>query len=252
MEGVQRLHAKKPFLVIQLRPEDITADDEFAAILRHGQLTADEVVRVRVGASGLPDINTDHFAAIIVGGSPYDISTPASEKSATQNLIEAGFMALLEPVVARDVPFLGACSGNGLLGHFCGATISKRFGEPVQGIDVTITDAGRDDPLLAGMPQTIRVLVGHKEACDETPPGATLLARGAACPVQMFRLGQNVYATQFHPEGDPGGFSLRIETYRHHGYFKPDEASQLIDQLRNEATPYAHEILARFVARYRQ
>ena len=75
---------------------------------------------------------------------------------------------------------------------------------------------------------------------------------GSACPVQMFRLGNNVYATQFHPEGDSEGFILRIHAYKHHGYFKPHEAEGLIEAVSKEDTPYARKILKRFVERYAQ
>ncbi len=71
----------KPFLIIQLRPEDATADYEFAAIQRYGGLQAGEVTRLRAEQSGLTDIILDDFAAIIVGGSPFDISTPTHLKS---------------------------------------------------------------------------------------------------------------------------------------------------------------------------
>jgi GMP synthase (glutamine-hydrolysing) len=74
---------------------------------------------------------------------------------------------------------------------------------------------------------------------------------GADCPVQMFRVGENAYATQFHPEGDPEVFAMRIRAYRHHGYFEPDEAERLIEAVAAQRTPYAQEILRRFVARYR-
>ena len=104
--------------------------------------------------------------------------------------------------------------------------------------------------MLEGFPDQISVLLGHKEACDETPAGATLLMTGTACPVQMFRVGQNVYATQFHPEGDKKGFILRIHAYKHHGYFEPHEAQNLIDAVSERDTPYAQEILKRFVSRY--
>ena len=77
-----------------------------------------------------------------------------------------------------------------------------------------------------------------------------LLMTGTACPVQMIRVGNNVYATQFHPEGDPEGFTVRINVYRHHGYFKPYEAEDLIKSVRHTETPYAQEILKRFVDRY--
>lgn len=240
-----------PFLVMQLRPEDEAADSEFQAILRFGGLREHEVRRCRVERTGLPEIALDEHAAIIVGGSPFDVSTAEDTKSPIQKSIEAGFMRLFQRVVGADFPFLGACSGNGLLGKFCGAPISRRYAEPVGGADVTLTDAGRQDPLLQGLPRTFRVLLGHKEACDEVPPGAVLLAGSDACPVQMFRVGTNVYATQFHPEADLEGFTVRINTYKHHGYFAPEAADDLIAAIARERTPVPRLILERFVRRYR-
>ena len=241
----------KKFLIIQLRPEDETADNEFEAILKYGKLDLSEVTRVRAEQSGLPEINLADYSAIIVGGSPFDLTTPPEKKSPIQNKIEADFTRLLNQVIPNDFPFLGCCSGNGLLGKHCGASITKRFPEPVGGIDVTITEAGVSDPLLANQPTTFRALVGHKEACEEVPPGAVLLATGETCPVQMFRIGENVYATQFHPEGDPAGFTLRINVYKHNGYFPPEDADKLIAAVENEKTPIAQAILQRFVARCR-
>ena len=109
--------SSKPFLIMQLRPEDETADNEFEAILRHGGLEPGEVERLRIEISGIPDLDPERFAAIIVGGSPFDISTPEAMKSPIQKRIEADFRRLFEDVVERDLPFLGCCSGNGLLGH---------------------------------------------------------------------------------------------------------------------------------------
>ncbi len=240
----------KPFLILQLRPEDETADSELAKICAHGQLAPGWVRRIRLEKSPNPALNLRDYAAIIVGGSPFDLSAPAAEKSALQFAIEDFFRRLLDEVIDRDFPFLGCCSGNGLLGRHLGAEISSRYGEEVGGIDIRITPAGSRDPLLADLPATIRVLVGHKEACDETPPGATLLARGSSCPVQMFRVGENVYATQFHPEGDFDSFNARIRAYKHHGYFPPETVEVLADRIRAEHTPEAHEILRRFVARF--
>ena len=241
-----------PFLVIQLRPEDETADNELEAIRVYGGIADHEFVRMRVERTGMPEINLADYAAIIVGGSPFDVSAPEVDKSPVQKQIESAFMKLLSKIVDADFPFLGACSGSGLLGNFCGATISGRYSEPVGATDIMITDEGKSDPLLAGLPIRFRALLGHKEACDEVPPGAVLLASSAACPVQMFRVGSNVYATQFHPEGDADGFSLRIKVYKNHGYFPPDSADKLIDSVTDEDTPEAQKILRRFVDRYRE
>lgn len=241
----------KPVLILQLRPEDITSDSEYACFLKYGCIQAEDTCRMRIETRGIPDnLVIDDYSAIIVGGSPFDISTPAHRKSEIQKKIEADFNKLLAQVVDRDFPFLGACSGNGLLGNYLGTRISTRYGEAVGCETINITEAGKEDKLLAGFPQQIDVLLGHKEAVDSTPTGATLLMTGSNCPVQMFRVGDNVYATQFHPEGDAEEFILRIDTYSHHGYFKPHEASELKNRVCDKTTPYAQEILRRFVRHY--
>jgi GMP synthase (glutamine-hydrolysing) len=243
--------ASKPFLILQLRPEDDTSDNEFAAILKYGELDPANTHRLRIEKTGIPELVLDDYAAVIVGGSPFDISTPQQQKQPIQLKIENDFQKLFDTIVGRDIPFLGACSGCGLLGSYLGTPISKQYGEPVGGAVVSVTDDGRSDDLLADFPEQIAVLCGHKEACDRLPQGAVLLLSSEACPVQMFRVGKNVYATQFHPEGDGAGFTVRIHAYKHHGYFPAEEADALIHAVNREDTPYAREILRRFVVRYR-
>ena len=241
----------RPFLIVQLRPEDDVADSELHAILRYGRLRGDEFVRLQLDRHPFPRIDLDDHSAIIVGGSPFEISTPAEAKTDLQERIEEGFEALLETIIERDYPFLGACSGNGLLGSFLGARMSTRYAEPVGAAWITMTSEGMVDPLLEGLPARFRALLGHKEACDELPPTAVLLAGSEACPIQMFRVKTNVYATQFHPEADPAGFALRIRVYRNHGYFPPEEAEGVIASVREEETPVPQAMLRRFVERYR-
>ena len=245
------MSSSKPFLILQLRPEDDTSDSEYEAILKYGGLEASETHRIRIERYGIPDLSLDDYAAVIVGGSPFDISTPQDRKSAIQVKIEADFRRLFDDIIGSDFPFLGACSGCGLLGSYLDTPISGKYSEPVGATTVSLTENGGDDPLLADFPPQIDVLCGHKEACDEIPRGSTLLLTNEACPVQMFRIGNNVYATQFHPEGDGEGFSVRVEAYKHHGYFPPEEAEALIVALNRSDTPYAREILRRFVERYR-
>jgi GMP synthase (glutamine-hydrolysing) len=240
----------KPILILQLRPEDVTADSEYACFLKYGQLNAENTHRIRIEKNGIPEnISLDDYSAIIVGGSPFDVSTAENKKSAIQKKIEADFNHLLKHVVTRDFPFLGACSGNGLLGSYLGTPITRKHGESVGCVTLTITEAGKKDKLLEGFPEQIDVLLGHKEACDATPESAALLMTGNNCPVQMFRVGENVYATQFHPEGDADEFALRIDVYANHGYFEPHEAEAL-KKNSSKPTPHAQEILRRFVGCY--
>ena len=242
----------KKILILQMRPEDEASDSEFEAILRVGELKEDQVKRIRLEQPQIPEIDLNNYYAIIAGGSPYDVSLHHSKKSQTQNKIEHFYDRLFDSVVEQDFPFLGACSGMGLLGRYSRTPISDRYSEPVGSVEVTITDEGKYDPLLRGLPMKFQALVGHKEACDHVPHGAQLLITSKPCPVQMFRLKKNVYATQFHPEADSNEFILRIRIYKDSGYFLSAEAEALSAKVIDLDTPVPKIILKRFIDRFKQ
>lgn len=240
----------KPFLLIATRAEDKAADDEFDQILRFGNLSASDVHRVRLEQAPMPALDLDDYSGIIVGGSPFTGSEPEETKSATQIRVEAEIATLLDEVVDRDFPFLGACYGVGTLGRHQGAVIDFTYSEPVGGTTIHVTDAGRDDPLLADIPRQFSAFVGHKEAVRHLPDHAVLLATSAACPVQMFRIRTNLYGTQFHPELDADGIATRIRIYKNAGYFAPEEADTLIRAASQWDVTCANRIIANFTARY--
>ena len=69
------------------------------------------------------------------------------------------------------------------------------------------------------------------------------------CPVQAFRVGTKVYATQFHPELDSAGLAARIRIYRDAGYFAPEETEQLVRYaMDTQPTPEVHRMLTNFVS----
>lgn len=240
---------KEGILILQMRPEDEAANSEFEAILRVGNLKPDSVKRYRL-EQGMPNISLKDYSAIIAGGSPFDVSEVTYKKSKVQKDIEAFYHSLFYQVIPNDFPFLGICSGNGLLGSYCNIPISKKYSEPISSVAVNLTKEGENDELLKGLPKNFQALVGHKEACDELPPNAVLLASSKSCPIQMFRIKNNIYATQFHPEADANEFVLRIKTYKNHGYFAPEEANSLISTIQNCDTPIPKKILRRFVKKY--
>ncbi|MEO1679378.1 MAG: glutamine amidotransferase [Pseudomonadota bacterium] len=243
----------KPFLILQLRPETEAADDEYAAFLEKGGLAPEETIRVRLEAEPVPDgLDLSTVSGVIVGGGPGCISDAPEDKTPDEARCEAACRALLPDVITHDVPFLGCCYGMGLLADALGGEVSKaRYGEPVGPAPVRLTGAGRADPLLDGLPDAFDVLVGHKEAAQSMPEGAELLVEGTACPVQMIRVGQNVYATQFHPEADAAVFARRIEIYKHRGYFPPETADALTADVARADASHAPKILTNFVRRYR-
>lgn len=240
----------KPFVLLATRAEDLPADEEYELFLRFTGLRPDQLIRVRLEAGPMPPLNLDDYSAIFVGGGPFNASDPAAKKSAVQRRVEAEFSALLDEVVARDFPFFGACYGVGTLGVHEGATIDSTYREPISVIEVTLTEAGEADPLLEGMPPTFAAFVGHKEAISTLPASATLLATGTACPVQMFRVGENVYATQFHPECDVEAISTRIRAYAGYGYFGEGELEPTLEAVRRLPVIHTPAILRAFVERY--
>jgi GMP synthase (glutamine-hydrolysing) len=68
----------------------------------------------------------------------------------------------------------------------------------------------------------------------------------------MFRVKSNIYATQFHPEADAAGFTVRINIYKDYGYFPADSAEKLIAAIEKEESPEAQLLLKRFVETYRK
>ncbi|MBF9044785.1 glutamine amidotransferase [Rhodobacterales bacterium HKCCE4037] len=241
----------KPFLILQLRPETEAADEEFGAFLDRGGLEADRVERVRLDVAPLRAVALEDYAGIIVGGGPGCVSDDPADKDPLEARIEADIMGLMPEVLARDVPFLGCCYGMGILGQSLGAPVGKgRYGEPIGGVDCAVTEEGARDPLLDGLPEIFRALVGHKEAVEALPEGAVHLVASAPCPFQMIRTGRNVYATQFHPEARGENFAQRIEIYKDRGYFAPEDAEALTEAVMTETISVPERILRRFVQRY--
>ncbi len=233
-------------LLLQSRPEAEASDDEFRAFCKFGGLDERQVVRLQMHEVQ-PVVELDDYAAVLMGGGPANFAYDDDHKSPEQMAFEPWLWRLLDRIVAEDKPFFGACLGLGALVTHAGGRMSFDASEPVGAVDVRVVC---DDPILVNVPPEFAAFVGHKEGAREVPPALTVLARSDTC-VQMVRRGQNVYGTQFHPELDPAGLELRINTYRHAGYFEPDEADTLIMAARQSRvgdTPT--RVLRAFVGRH--
>lgn len=235
----------KPFLLLGTRAVDRAADNEYEAMLRFSRLEEGQLRRVRMEQGPLGTIGLDDFSGVILGGGPFNSSDV--EKSPVQIRVEAEISALLDRIVSRDYPFLGACYGIGTLGMHQGAVVDRTYAEPVGPTVITLTEQGRADRLFQGLPDAFEAFLGHKEAIRKLPAHAVNLASSAACPVQAFRVGSNVYATQFHPELDFAGVQVRIDVYKHAGYFDPSEADALKARALASNVVHPPEILRRFV-----
>ena len=237
----------RPFLFLGTRAEDDVAQQEYDAVLAGCGLRADELVRVRLEQGPLGPVDLADWSGIVLGGGPFNASDPEEAKSEAQRSAEADLRRLARQVVAADFPFLGACYGIGVLGGLGGGVVDRTYGEPIGARPVRLTDAGRADPLFGVLPAEFAAYLGHKEAVSRLPDGAVLLASTSTCPVHAFRLGRNVYATQFHPELDAVAICDRIDAYSAHGYYEPHEREALKAAAREAMVTEPVRLLARFV-----
>src|SRR3954454_1212167 len=240
----------KPFLFLGIRAQDAAADDEYAAVLRCAGLDERGVRRVRLEREVLGPVDLGDWSGIVVGGGPWNVSDPDDVKPPEQRRGEARLHDLALQVVEADFPFLGACYGIGTLGTLAGGVVDRTWSEPIGAVTISLTEEGAADPLLGELPPVFDAFLGHKEAVSTLPGGAVLLASSETCPVQAFRIGKSVYATQFHPELDVESIVMRIETYQDFGYFGPGEGEELIRLARAAVVTEPPHILERFVELY--
>jgi GMP synthase (glutamine-hydrolysing) len=242
----------KPFLILQLRPEDSTSDNEFEAFVEFGEIPKDAVHRIRMEREAIPDdINLNDYSGVIMGGGPSCVSDPQDKKPSYQVRFEGELKVLMDVIVKEDIPFLGACYGIGILTQHMGGEVSKeRYSEDVGFTNLKMTEEGRKDPIFEGLPDSFRAIAGHKEACQSLPPNSVLLMTSENCPIQMIRVGKNVYATQFHTELDSHGLEVRLQAYRYSGYCKPEEVDDIIAMCHRENVTEPTVLLKNFVKKY--
>ncbi len=243
----------KPFLILQARPETDASDEEFVAILEKCRLSINEVCRIRLDREDLShDVNLTDYAGIIVGGGPGCISDNKVDKDPVEARIEHRILEILPIITECDLPFMGCCYGLSLLAHHLGGEVGKaHYSEPVGPSPCQLTEDGKSDNLTKFLQPEFDAFVGHKEAVQSLPKSCTILVESPACPVQMIRYGQNVYATQFHPEASAKDFETRINIYKNHGYFPPEDAKRLIQICNAASVTEPARILRAFAQRYR-
>ena len=147
---------------------------------------------VDVPAEGVP-LGAAGFSGIVSLGGPMSVNDGTRE-------IEKEKELLLE-AMERNIPILGVCLGAQIIASALGARVYAGDYPEVGWGQVTLTQNGITDPLLAGVDHVLPVLHWHGDTFD-LPEGAVHLASSDKYENQAFRVGTNTYGLQFHLEVD--------------------------------------------------
>ena len=194
--------------------------------------------RVHVQA-GEPLPNPADFAGCVITGS-HDMVTDGLDWMRTTE-------AWIRRAEKAGLPMLGICFGHQILANALGGEAGFHpNGLEMGTVDITVTEAGREDVLLGPLAPSFKGNMAHSQTVLKLPENAVLLATGSHEPHQSYRVGDHVWGVQFHPEfnGDV------IDMYRRDQRDKAVAEGRDPDALRIEAadTPQSASLLERFAA----
>jgi GMP synthase (glutamine-hydrolysing) len=209
----------RPLVYLCVRPQQGAAAAEYESFRSAMRLGEDELQHWDLVHEPLPADATDRWRGFAVGGSPFNVTDPESTKHDVQRRLEADLARIALAAADGTTAALFTCYGIGVATRTLGGEVTRGFPEDTGPTTVSLTDQAGADPLFGGLAHTFSALTAHKEGTGTLPPGAVLLATNEACPVQAYRVGERLYATQFHPEPTGRAFTERMAVYRDDGYF---------------------------------
>lgn len=156
--------------------------------------------------------------------------------------------AWLRGLILAGKPLLGVCYGHQLMAWAMGGRVDYNPRGREQGtFSVTLTQAGRDDPLTGTLPSPFMAHLSHSQSVLEAPAGATILAETAHDPNQILRYGPDTWSCQFHPEFTVDVLRLCLAGHSAQPGELPGHVSDPADV---QDTPLTRALLQRFVAEH--
>lgn len=151
------------------------------------------------GGGEIPDVK--NYQAIIVFGGP------ASANDADPKMVNE--VAQVRTALSTQIPYLGICLGLQVMVRAAGGVVKPAATKEIgfweaEGKPYTVkkTEIGKQDPLLAGLPDEWPTFQLHGETVDLTP-SMQVIGSGTTTPNQIIRFGQNAYGAQGHFELTP-------------------------------------------------
>jgi GMP synthase (glutamine-hydrolysing) len=228
------------------RPQRAAAEAEYTSFREGMRLGTDGLAFLDLVRDDLPADVFDRFAGFVVGGSPFNLTDPPVAKSPEQRRVEAGLERIAAEAAASRTTALFTCYGIGVVTRMLGGEVSRDFPEDTGPASIRLTSDGVADGLFGGLSTPFTALTAHKEGTAAVPPGGMLLAENDDCPVQAYRVGDRLWATQFHPEPTPKAFTERMAIYRNDGYFPAEDFDHLSDRVLAASVTEPVRLLERF------
>ena len=205
-------------LYVCVRPERGAAEAEHVSFQRG--LAVQDLDQFDLLAGPLTDEVLTRHDGFVIGGSPFNVTDAV--KTPLQQRVEGDLERIAARALDGDAAALFTCFGIGVVTRMLGGTLTLAHPEATRATQIRTTDAAASDPVFGPSAPALSVFTAHKESAVAAPADAVLLATNDDCPVQAYRVGTVLYATQFHPEPRPRDFADRMTFYRGNGYFDPE------------------------------
>ncbi|MGV3552060.1 type 1 glutamine amidotransferase [Rhizobium sp.] len=132
----------------------------------------------------------EDYDGYVITGSPASVNGPEDWV--------ARLMSLIREIEARRIPMFGACFGHQAIAVALGGSVTKS--DKGWGLGTAPTHFDRQAPWMKPFRKDLVLFAAHQEQVDELPDGAEILGGDAHCPIGAYRIGDHVFATEYHPE----------------------------------------------------
>ena len=135
-------------------------------------------------------------------------------------------------------PMLGLCLGAQLLSKATGGKVTKNAVPEIGHCEVSLTDAGLQDPLFSGIRNPVPVVQWHQDTFS-VPSGGILLATAEKCTNQAFRIYRAI-GLQFHLEIGRDKMSAWIDEYVRNPNEEGIDVEGILGDFAGKETVYAN------------